>query len=154
VEVTGQISNFGVRGKIMSLHERLSTLSELDVELVSSCVQLQPRKPSRRLSPAETASVLDAYQTGESVPLIALRHHINQSTVFRLIGRNQIRRRYPKLSPEDIKLLSELYALGATTEELASQYEVHVTTIRREFRKAGIRFRSSRARRPMRGTRT
>ena len=138
----------------MSLHESLSTLSELDSELVSFCVQLQSRKPSRRLSPAETTSVLAAYEEGESVPLIALRHKINQSTIFRLVCRNQIPRRYPKLSPEDVELLSELYALGATTEELASQYEVHVTTIRREFRKAGIRFRSSRAKRPSRGTRT
>jgi hypothetical protein len=78
VEVTGQISNFGVRRKIMSLHESLSTLSDLDVELVSSSVQLQPRKFSRRLRPTETTYVLAAYEAGESLPLIALRHQINQ----------------------------------------------------------------------------
>src|SRR5690242_1425192 len=88
-------------------------------------------RSARQLSTSEVDELVARYQAGATVRQLATEFGVHRATVGRHLEARGINTRQLKLSREVLKEAGELYLDGAILEELAAQYRVSYTTIRR-----------------------
>jgi predicted DNA-binding protein YlxM (UPF0122 family) len=136
VEVTGQLSNFGVREKLLKLHESRSTPCAGFSESVSS-----GHRSQHWLTKTEFTDLLAGYEHGGAINELAARYRISRTTVMKHLDRAGVPRRWRKLETTDIDRAKVRYGTGLSLAEVAAAFEVYPSTIHAAFRKAGVTMR-------------
>jgi transcriptional regulator of acetoin/glycerol metabolism len=100
------------------------------------------RQLQRRLTDAEVAELVTAYEDHELVHEIAQRFGIHRTTVTALLRRHGVELRRAGLVAADIPRAAKLYGQGWSLARLGARYGVDSTTVWRALRAAGVAMRS------------
>jgi Mor family transcriptional regulator len=149
VEVTGQLSNQGVRSRIGQLHSVV--LGQCAGKCAERTTTQSPplhggRQIQHRLRSEETERLVADYQTGARINELATRYRVNRATVIQHVNRSGVRRHYPALLPHEVEEAARLYREGQSLALVSSHFGVHATTVRTALLRAGLRMRDSQGR--------
>jgi len=99
------------------------------------------RQVQRRISPAESADLVAAFQAGVQVNTLAQHYTINRTTVLSHLKQNAVRRDRFSLSDVQIVKAIRLYRKGNTLEAVAQSLGVGASTVRRALLRNGVELR-------------
>jgi len=145
VEVMGQLSNQDRRLRIRQLHAVMQEQC-LSNPLEMSTGDCVPRRKQHRLSAAQVAELVLAYQSGVSLHSLATQFQVHRSTVLDHLNRAGTQRRYPALAPAQVELAARFYQGGQSLREVGVHLGVHASTVRNALRRAGVQMRDCQGR--------
>ena len=99
------------------------------------------RKNQRRLRDAELDRLVAGYQSGATVYELADQFGVHRHTVSDILERNDVPRRYQKLSSEQIETARSLYRSGLSLTKIGHQVDRSAETIRQALLRVGIQMR-------------
>jgi DNA-binding CsgD family transcriptional regulator len=91
-------------------------------------------------------ALLESYERGTPVNMLADRFHIHRSTVLDHLNRSTVRRRYPALDDRGIRTAKQLYGGGLSLRDVGLTLEVHASTVRTALLNAGVPLRDHQGR--------
>ncbi len=103
---------------------------------------------SGKLSQAQKEDIIASYQQGIDGTKLASRYEIGSTTVYRVLKRNDVKRRtnsdrFGKLSQEQEEDIIASYQQGIPALKLASRYEISYSTVYSVLEKNGVERRST-----------
>jgi transposase-like protein len=124
----------------------IEDLEKLVADLRTSNVKRPPRmaeKPSvsDRLGTAGVASLVAQYQAGGSLESVAEAHGISTSSARRLLLRQGVTLRLPRISTDMVNRAAELYESGLGVLAIANELGVAKSSLLRAMKKAGVQLR-------------
>jgi len=104
------------------------------------------RQRQRRLTAAQVAQLVAAYQAGADMKTLAQRWGVHRQTVAAHLRQAGVPLRQKGLTPEQIAEAASLYAGGWTLARLGGRYGCHPTVVLRAFQRTGTPRRDSHGR--------
>jgi transposase-like protein len=105
-----------------------------------------PRQRQRRLSTAQAVQVVQQYQAGDDMPVLAERWGISRKTVAEHLRRAGVTPRRCGPSPEQVQAAIELYAAGWSLARIGHRFGCDHGVVLRAMRRAGVPRRDSHGR--------
>jgi len=97
-------------------------------------------------SPEGRARIIAAYETGEGIRSLAKRLRVSDQELNRILDEEGIPRRrggsVRMFDDQTMKMIADAYRAGATTTQLAEQYDTSHITIRNYLLRAGVTLRA------------
>jgi transposase-like protein len=106
------------------------------------------RQVQRRLTARELEEFSAAYRTGSSIRELAQYFKINRTTAHAHVEALGLPRRYPRLTPANVKEAAEMYQSGKSLMAVANHFGVAGDTVALALRKAGVEIRRRKGSRP------
>ena len=140
MEVLGRYSNHADQEK------RIREVLLLELSRPPKLKTQTLRRAQRPLSADELDALLESYERGTPVNMLADRFHIHRSTVLDHLNRSTVRRRYPALDDRGIRTAKQLYGGGLSLRDVGLTLEVHASTVRTALLNAGVPLRDHQGR--------
>jgi hypothetical protein len=105
-------------------------------------VRRTKKQVQKRLTAGELEAFSTAYRAGSSIRELAQFFKINRTTVHAHVDSLGLPRRYPRLSPADVKDAAELYQAGRSLITIGRHFGVAGDTVALALRQAGVTIRS------------
>jgi hypothetical protein len=99
------------------------------------------RQKQTRLTSDQVDQLVDRYQHGESVYVLALDLSVNRRTVSAHLARRGVSTRYQILGEDELAKAVELYAQGCSLARVGQQFGVSAGTVLNAFKRADVRTR-------------
>jgi len=132
-----------VLGRYSKQKPNLEKLQDL-LDLVPSDGEPVPRRAKqaqRRLREPEVNELVAGYLAGSTAYELASRFGVHRNTVLGILERRGVRRRYKKLSREQLDLACTLYKGGLSLTKVGDQLGRRAETVRQALMKAGVEIR-------------
>lgn len=97
----------------------------------------------RVLTAAEVEQILDRYRAGERIQTIAVDLEVDRRQIRKLLYEHGAASPPVRLTARQIRRAAELYERGSSLADVAEQFGVSATTIRRCLTKQGVDTRPS-----------
>jgi transposase-like protein len=102
------------------------------------------KQVQKRLAAGELEAFSTAYRAGSSIRELAQFFKINRTTVHAHVDALGLPRRYPRLTPADVKEAAEMYQAGRSLIAIGGHFGVASDTVALALRRAGVAIRSKR----------
>lgn len=99
------------------------------------------RQVQRRLTPADQVAVVDHYQAGATIKVLALEFGVHRVTISRYLKQLAVPLRVRGIRPEHVPEAARLYMDGWSLERLGEKYGCDHTTVWRALRERGVQLR-------------
>jgi transposase-like protein len=101
------------------------------------------RQQQRRLSPAQVEQVVQQYQAGDDMRIVAERWGISRKTVAEHLRRAGVTPRRQGLSSEQVRTAIQLYAAGWSLARIGARFGCDHSVVLRALERAGVPRRDS-----------
>ena len=91
-----------------------------------------------RSNRVDEAKIIELAKQGKSARAISRELHVSESTVLRIMQKNNLGRRVKKLREEDIKLIEEMYRRGESIYRIAKQLGKSTNLVVYHLKKMGL----------------
>ena len=99
------------------------------------------RQEQHKLTSEKVDQLVERYQQGESVYVLALDFSVNRRTVSAHLARRGVSTRYQILGEDDLAKAVELYTQGWSLARVGQQLGVSAGTLLNAFKRADVRTR-------------
>jgi hypothetical protein len=109
-------------------------------------IATRPVRIQRRLTSAQVEDLVDRYEEGATIPVLAVDFAIHQTTVSAHLRRRGVPRRVNvrKLAAPEQAEVVRLYESGLSLVSVAGRLGVNASTVMRELHRAGVILRPRR----------
>ncbi|HVX20440.1 MAG TPA: helix-turn-helix domain-containing protein [Acidimicrobiales bacterium] len=96
------------------------------------------KRNHKRLTPEEVQALCADYQAGVEIGALVSRYGVTRTTVFEVVNRQNLPKRYPILDPEEVVRAAQMYEEGKSFAAVAEHFSVSAQTIRNVLLRAGV----------------
>jgi hypothetical protein len=132
VELLGRYSKHFDQG------DRIAKLLEIVPTDPIRGAQRTKKQVQKRLTAGELEAFSTAYRAGSSIRELAQFFKINRTTVHAHVNTLGLPRRYPRLTPADVKEAADLYQAGRSLIAIGRHFGVAGDTVALALRRAGV----------------
>lgn len=133
--------------QLSALTALLRKLPKLDTPVRPPSDRRTPRR-ARQLDDEQVQQLIQEYQAGATVYVLAAQFGISRQTVSRHLHRHEVPMRMQGLSPEQIDNAVQLYEAGWSLARIGRRMRVDAGTVHARLRERGVRMRNPHGRHP------